>query len=247
MDHKQTSASKGIISKYLVALLFIVSGILLFARNMGWIDASLFRIVVSWQMLLIVIGLYSIFQRKLFSGFVLVVIGGCFLISRLNLPWFPVHMGDLAFPLALVLIGLSFFVRSHRKSSWQNRIKTEFHTDDRQSQPVDGFVRSENLFGSIRQVVLDEVFKGASIRNLFGGTVVDLRRTTLAPGETYIDLDCTFGGIEIYLPSDWKVDVQCSTILGGCDDKRFQAAMVDQGRVLVIRGSVLLGGVELKS
>lgn len=43
-------------------------------------------------------------------------------------------------------------------------------------------------------MVLDEVFKGATIRNTFGGTVLDLRRTNISEGETYIEVECNFGG-----------------------------------------------------
>lgn len=71
-----------------------------------------------------------------------------------------------------------------------------------QYNSTDGVLHSENTFSGIRQVVLDEFFKGGTIQNSFGGTIIDLRRTTLPEGETFLDIDCTFGGIEIYVPSD---------------------------------------------
>ncbi len=45
------SSPTGFSGKLLVASLFILSGILLFARNMGWITAELFSIIVSWYSL----------------------------------------------------------------------------------------------------------------------------------------------------------------------------------------------------
>lgn len=89
--------------------------------------------------------------------------------------------------------------------------------------------------------------KGGTIQNSFGGTVIDLRRTTLPEGETFLDIDCTFGGIEIYVPSDWKVVFRCTTCLGGCQDKRFGGGMIDQNRILVIRGDLTFGGIDIKS
>ncbi len=47
------SSPTGFSGKLLVASLFILSGILLFARNMGWITAELFSIIVSWYSLLL--------------------------------------------------------------------------------------------------------------------------------------------------------------------------------------------------
>ena len=49
MEEKQNfPRATGFSGKYLVASLFILSGILLFARNMGWITAELFSTIVSW-------------------------------------------------------------------------------------------------------------------------------------------------------------------------------------------------------
>ena len=82
----------------------------------------------------------------------------------------------------------------------------------------------------------------------FGGTILDLRRTKLDKPETFIEVDCTFGGIEIYAPSDWNVQTQIQAIIGGCDDKRYNSvAPVDQEHVLIIQGKVSFGGIELKN
>jgi len=55
MEEKQkTLSATGFSGKYLVASLFILSGILLFARNMGWITAELFSTIVSWYSLFII-------------------------------------------------------------------------------------------------------------------------------------------------------------------------------------------------
>ena len=55
MEEKQKfPTATGFSGKYLVASLFILSGILLFARNMGWITAELFSTIVSWYSLFII-------------------------------------------------------------------------------------------------------------------------------------------------------------------------------------------------
>ena len=67
-----------------------------------------------------------------------------------------------------------------------------FKEEQQQCESVDGFLHSENVWGAARHVVLDELFKGAIVRTSFGGTVIDLRHTHIALGETYIDLDCSW-------------------------------------------------------
>ena len=53
MEKKQNFPSHaGLSGKALIASLFIISGILLFARNVGWITYDLFNVVVSWHSLL---------------------------------------------------------------------------------------------------------------------------------------------------------------------------------------------------
>ena len=102
------------------------------------------------------------------------------------------------------------------------------------------------MFSGVKQVVLDELFRGASIRNSFGGTELDLRRTDIPLGETYIDIECNFGGVEIYVPLDWKIELQANAFLGSCEDKRIPGINIDQSRVLVIRGNVSFGSIEIK-
>ena len=60
MEEKQNfPRATGFSGKILIALLFILSGILLFARNMGWITSEVFDLIVSWHSLLIILGIYS--------------------------------------------------------------------------------------------------------------------------------------------------------------------------------------------
>lgn len=245
MEKKHNSSVRGT-GKYLVALLFILSGVLLLARNLGWIDREVFSTIVSWQMLLIVWGVYKISIRRYFVGTILITVGGIFLLSRLGL-WAFLPVDVLTWPVALIAVGFIFLFRHQGEDDWTFRMPGSVGRTTNQYNSADGFFHSENRFSGVRQVVLDEVFKGGTIQNSFGGTTIDLRRTALAEGETFLDLDCTFGGVEIYVPSDWKVDLRCKAFFGGCEDKRFQNGVVDLTRVLVIRGEVSFGGIEIKS
>lgn len=75
MEEKQkTLSATGFSGKYLVASLFILSGILLFARNMGWITAELFSTIVSWYSLFIILAsfpqlFYPLMTRQFFAIF----------------------------------------------------------------------------------------------------------------------------------------------------------------------------------
>lgn len=84
----------GISGKALIASLFIISGVLLLARNVGWITPELFSLIVSWHSLLIVLGIYSMARCHYISGITLALIGVYFLIGGLS--WLPALIDGVA-------------------------------------------------------------------------------------------------------------------------------------------------------
>lgn len=249
METKQKFSSRTGYGKVLVASLFILCGVLLFARNMGWISYSLFDVLVSWQSLLIIIGIYTLAHRHYISGAIILLTGAYFLLG--DLWWLQGNAKEMIWPLALILAGVLFLAQSNRKARLKKQYAQGGHSFSpnagaRQCDSDNGFLHSDNSFGAVRHVVLDELFKGACIRNSFGGTTIDLRHTHLAPGETYIDIECSCGGVELFIPADWKVITKCSAFFGGCEDKRWQGAGTNRESVLVIRGNISFGGLEIK-
>jgi hypothetical protein len=50
------------------------------------------------------------------------------------------------------------------------------------------------------------------------------------------------------VPSDWKVQLKMTSILGGFNDKRtFIKESPDPSRILIIKGTAIFGGGEIKS
>ena len=113
MEKKQNFPSHaGLSGKALIASLFIISGILLFARNVGWITYDLFNVVVSWHSLLIILGIYTMTRRHYLSGATLTLIGVYFLIGGLS--WLPENSQTIVWPVALIVAGILFFVKARR-------------------------------------------------------------------------------------------------------------------------------------
>jgi len=110
MEKKQNFPSHaGLSGKALIASLFIISGILLFARNVGWITYDLFNVVVSWHSLLIVLGIYTMTRRHYISGLILTLIGAYFLIGGLS--WLPENSQTIVWPVALIVAGILLFCK----------------------------------------------------------------------------------------------------------------------------------------
>lgn len=172
------SSPTGFSGKLLVASLFILSGILLFARNMGWITAELFSIIVSWYSLFIIMGIYSMIRRHFVGGIILVLVGVYFLLGSLS--WLPENSQAMVWPLALIIAGVLFLFKSGHRGPWNDKQRMfrdhrewmkhghyghagmNFANNQQQSESEDGFLRSDNTFGAARHVVLDDFLKEQS-------------------------------------------------------------------------------------
>ena len=59
------------------------------------------------------------------------------------------------------------------------------------------------IFSSSKNIVITPLFKGTEINTIFGGAVLDLRKTDIEEGETII---------EIYVPSNWEISINTTNI-----------------------------------
>jgi hypothetical protein len=87
-----------------------------------------------------------------------------------------------------------------------------------------------------------------------GGAQLDLRQAIIPPGEeAALDIFIVMGGCEIFVPPTWTVETPLVPVMGGVDDKRLPplpGADNLGGRPaprLVLRGLILMGGIEIKS
>ncbi|MCL2561806.1 MAG: cell wall-active antibiotics response protein [Rikenellaceae bacterium] len=230
-----------------IASILILAGFAIFAHKQGWLGGRLYDILISWQMLLIVLGAWALALRNWWSGILLTGVGAFFLIPVLTdaAPgWARTY-----WPLLLVLVGLLIIVGLLRRRSWIMRFELCGDAKTATHNTGEGFVNSEVSMGEVNHIVLDPVFTGARLRNSLGSTTLDLRHTALAEGETYIDIDCNLGAVELFLPYDWIVETLVSTMLASIEDKRILRSngTPDVSRKLVLRGRVSLGSIEIKN
>ncbi|MDR1200179.1 MAG: cell wall-active antibiotics response protein [Tannerellaceae bacterium] len=229
------------------ALIFIVAGSMLLGRNLDLIPAYVFHIVVSWQMLLIVLGLSSLIKRNLAAGFIFLVVGTFFLIpviTGVEGEWFRTYWPVIFIIIGIVLLFKRWNFKRHRGCKWG---ECDEHAASKELFSEDGFVKADVSFGAARYIVLDPVFRGADIDVSFGSVTLDLRKASLDESQTYIDIDCSFGGIELFIPAHWNVQVKADSTLSGCEDKRHISQVVDYEHKLIIKGDLTFSGIEIKN
>jgi predicted membrane protein len=237
--------SKGI----LFGSLLVIAGVLFLSFNFGWIDPVWKPVLFSWPMIFIVIGLAGFSKNNLLMSVFWLILGLFFLIPRVAAA-FPGSFyginGDFAqtyWPLLLILLGLCFIFRiilgRNMKCDRQHHLRSDA------IEGVNGTVDKRVVFGGSESIFLDPLFNGGSISAIFGGVVLDLRKTSLPEGETCLDIEAIFGGVELYIPGDWVVETRFQTILGGAEDKRL-ISQPDHTRKLILRGDLMFGGCEIR-
>ncbi len=243
--HSGNSHFSGVL---IFGILLIAAGVLLLGFNMGWLDAAWRPILLSWQMLLIVIGLIQLSKKQFTAGAVVLLVGLFFIIPRIAhffpelLPFDGTNLRQLILPFLLILVGIIILLGLINK----HKITCFNTNNNNRKNEAPGWLEKNIVFGGTREIVLDPVFKGGNINVVFGGIEVDLRNTTLPEGETVLEANVVFGGIEIFVPDDWYIEMRFSTIFGGYDDKRHAQEPSDHSRKLIIKGNCFFGGGEIK-
>ena len=228
--------------KYALGVIIIIAGILLLIEKTGILPFEIHHIIFSWQMLLIAIGFVSFFSSESRTpGTILILIGSVFLIPRIFEVSF--NVTHMFWPVMLIAIGVLILVKRSPGQLWQMRTH---HLNNQNLD--DGYIHEENIFSGGKQRVMHQVFRGGHINCIFGGSEVDLTQATLADGVSELEVNTIFGGVTLIVPADWKVQLKMTSIMGGFSDKRsYVKDNSDPSRVLIIKGSTIFGGGELKS
>ena len=102
------------------------------------------------------------------------------------------------------------------------------------------------MMGGTKQRVSGVIFRSADMSSVMGGCELDLRDALLGPeGTAYVDVFSLMGGNHIFVPPTWKVVLQVTPIMGGVEDK--SRPVMGGNQFLYVRGSVLMGGVEISN
>ncbi len=228
--------------KYVFGIIVILIGLVLLGSNWGFISYGWKHIFFSWQMLLIAIGLISLSSRDNWvPGVILVTIGGFFLLPRLF--FLPPNFTHLFWPAILIVAGLLIIFR---KIPGMREWRRNPEASHRISQ--EGYIHEEVVFGDTKPRVTSQEFRGGRVSCVFGNVELDLMQARLAEGTHVLDLNVVFGGITVIVPSDWKIELKMSSVLGGFSDKRtLIRPNLDPTRLLIIKGGAVFGGGEIKS
>lgn len=207
----------------------------------------------SWKTLLIALGLFIGFRHQFrgISWLILIMVGSVFLINDI----YPdMTLRNYVWPLILIIIGLFFIFRPRKR--WYEECKKKELSGDAPHDPMlnpeetfskEDFVDATSIFGGTKKKILSKDFKGGDVVNIFGGSELNLMQADIK-AQAIIEITTIFGGTTLIIPSNWSVRSEAVTIFGGIEDKRAAPAINEStDKTLVLKGTVLFGGIDIKS
>jgi predicted membrane protein len=232
--------------------IIIAVGAVLLAREVG---ADIPRWLVSGPTLLIAIGLF-IGARSSFKNWawlIFVGVGSALLVDRI---FWDINLRPYIWPSVIIAIGLFMILRPKGKrgdsENWTNfdfsrpQGDSATTTTSTSTNGEEDIIDIVSIFGSAKKNILSKNFKGGEVVNFFGGSEINLHQADIN-GPVLLDMTQVFGGAKLIVPSNWRIQSELVSVFGGVDDKRMAHANIDPNKVLVLKGTCVFGGLEIKS
>ena len=189
-----------------------------------------------WTLFIIVPSFIDLFKDKDKTGSLVGILIGvglllaCQGILSFSLIW------KLAFPVLLVVFGLSLIFKDVINGKIKNKIK-ELNKNSNLTEYCATFGGQDLSFSG-------DKFEGCNLTAVFGGIKCDLRDAKLE-NETIINVTAVFGGIDILVPDDAVVKVKSFPLFGGVSNDSKNRKQ-DSKKVIYVNANCMFGGVDIK-
>ncbi len=224
------------IGNILWGIVLIIIGIIIGGNALGITNIDIF--FDGWWTLFIIIPCFiGLIKDNDKTGSIIgLIVGialllGCQNILDFDLVW------KLAFPAILVILGVSIIFKDTIGGKINQEIKNLNEKRNDENKYCATFAGQNVKFD-------EEEFTGADLTAVFGGVKCDLRRAIIN-SDVVINASSTFGGIEIYVPTNVKVKIKSISIFGGVENKTNTNAD-ENSHTIYINGTAIFGGVEVK-
>lgn len=237
-------------SRVFTGFILIIAGLLLFAYKMG---APVPGWLFTWPVALIVVGLVIGVRHRFRNNawIIMVAIGGINLLNQLSPN---LNLDTYIAPIIIILIGLIFVLRPQRhfRKNWgelrQNyKDEMERSFDSESDSHSEDYIESVSVFGGVKKKIITKQFKGGDITCFMGGAEIDLTQADIQ-GKAILEVTQVFGGTKIIVSPNWDVKSEVVAVFGGIEDKRpAVAATIDNTKILILRGTSVFGGIDIRS
>jgi predicted membrane protein len=230
---QRRNPSQGIIGGAVVCLV----GVLLLLDHLGILNVDhLWRF---WPLIPMAIGAAHLAEpgRRQWGAFVL-LIGTLFLLDSLAIMHF--HWNDL-WPIVIIGVGGMMIWNSVEGQRRRGDIPESAST-----------MNAHAIFSGVQRRITAKDFRFGRISAVFGGAELDFHDADIEGDTAELEINAIFGGVELRVPETWNVEARNQTAFGGFSDETRQSARSNDpaapgSKTLIISGSIMFGGVEVKN
>ncbi|GHM99382.1 hypothetical protein WSM22_08720 [Cytophagales bacterium WSM2-2] len=234
-DKKSERFSSSNAGKSFAGIILVVIGGVLLSRELGYYFPQW---VLSWEMLVIALGVFFGARKAFRPGgwLVMIFVGAAFLLDE--------YYGELGFhnyiwPMAIILVGVYMILKPRRRhSEYEWKFETSTHDEN--------YLEVNSVFGGAKRKVMSKDFKRGEVNTVFGGSDLDFIQADIN-GQAVLEVNVVFGGCKLIVPPHWKVQSEVTAAFGSVEDKRRETGQVAENKTLVLKGSVAFGSIEIKS
>ncbi len=215
-------------SRTALALVLIATGVVFALDSAGILGTA--GVGRWWPLLLIGAGILKVRQPRedgqRAAGTAFLLLGGLFQLTSI--------LGSASsWALLMVALGL-FLLRQGVEGPRAEAVSESPYLDDM------------TLIGYLKRSHVSVDFRGGSVTAVMGGVELDLRKATLTSTTAYLDVFAFWGGIEIKVPTGWRVDGSVVPVMGAFENK-VDSLSAPGGPRLVVRGHAIMGAVTIRS
>lgn len=230
MDDVQRCRRDNTWSRVVFGTAILAVGVIVFLDHQGRIDAS--QYLRWWSLILIGLGLAHLPERRWGSAAWLIVAGIVFLPRLPLMPRFYIRQLIACWPLLISFAGATLVWQALRPAG--------------PAASQAGRLKAITVMGGNGRTVGSSEFAGGDAVAVMGGCEIDLRNAVLTR-DAVVDVLAFWGGIGITVPRNWIVEPRMAAVLGALVDKTAKPAATNGAPRLILRGSVIMGGIEIRN
>jgi predicted membrane protein len=246
--------------RMIAGAILIVLGIVFTLDNFGLVEAG--DVFHYWPLILVGFGLLKVarahYAEGRLAGALVAGAGVLFLLRSLHV--FEFRLRE-AWPFLLLMGGALLVWQSVRRRSGIGCDPAEGVlagareglASAREEPSAAGSSLNEfAIMGGGDRVVRSQDFRGGEVTAIMGGFEIDLRGAVIAGDTAEIEVFTLWGGVDFRVPEDWNVVMRGMPLLGVFSNSaRSAGAPAETGGVarktLIVRGTAIMGGVEVKN
>lgn len=224
-------------------LLFLIGGIFLIISKLGFLgDVNVFSLVIA--ILLVGIIIKSVISAHFSGIFFPVAFIAILFDEKLGItavtPWTVLFAALLLTIGANLLFGKKRFNKFYHKSYVDGNNfcgKQSISTED------EGNIRIDTSFQGCTKYINSKNFERCDVDCSFASLKIYFDNAVMKNENAILNMDVSFGGVEIYVPKGWRVVNNASCSFGAINEKNKINSVITN--TLTITGEISFSGVEV--